>query len=188
MFTAYLFCYFAMTYAAMSLRDIHFVPHPGVQTIKQRGCKGGAATAFANFPFSFDAVMQLGEDRVVAPLAYNAHGGSRIAFSSQKQSVRLIMKFAHQSYQEDDNKKEFDLPLNEMFAPRVYGFVVKTLFNYDASLLLLSREDITLKDKFVAMSQLPATPGQIIYFPYIAVLTCPFFYSQCPSQFIFSFF
>ena len=115
-----------MTYAAMSLRDIQFVPHPGVQTIKQRGCKGGAATAFANLPFSFDAVMQLGEDSVVASFAYNAHGGSRIAFGSQN----LIMKFAHQSYREDDNKNEFGLPLREKFAPRVYGLVVMAVFNY----------------------------------------------------------
>ena len=168
--TAHSFRYFAMTYAPMSLSDILFVPHLGVQNLAQRGCKGKAAIAFANFPVSFDAVMQLGEDAVTAPFAYDAHGHSRIAFTSTEPSVRLVLKFSHQSYKEDDNKKESELPLDEKFAPRVYGFVVKSVFNHDASLLLLAREDITLRDKFFAMTQRPATPGKVTFLRGIVVL------------------
>ena len=105
MFTAYTFRCLAMTYVPMTLRDIHCVPHPGAQNLAQRGCKGGAEAAFATFPLSFDAVVQLGEDKVAAPFAYDAHGGSRIAVTSKKLSVRLVLKYAHRSYQEDDNNK-----------------------------------------------------------------------------------
>ena len=159
--TSHSFYYFAMTYERMSLRHIHFVLHWNIQNLKQRGCKGEAAKAFANFPFSFDAVIELGEVTVRAPFAYDAHGHSRIVFSSLKKSVPLSMKLSHRKYSEDNNLKEFELPLDELFAPRVYGYQVMSVFGHEASVLLLEREDITLARKFALMADRPPTPGTI---------------------------
>ena len=145
----------------MSLRHIHFVPHRNILNLRQRGCKGEAAKAFANFPFSFDAVIELGEVILRAPFAYDAHGHSRIVFSSQKASVPLSMKLSHLKYAEDNNRKEFKFPLDEVCAPRVYGFEVMSVFGHDASVLLLEREDITLARKFALLADRPPTPGTI---------------------------
>ena len=78
-----------------------------------------------------------------------------------------------------------------MFAPRVYSFVVKSVFNHDTSLLLLAREDITLRDKFSVMSQLPASPGKVTIWNGIVILICFCFMFVLllwwPSHIIFSY-
>ena len=71
------------------------------------------------------------------------------------------------------------MPLDEKFAPRVYGYMVKSVFNHDASFLLLEREDITLCKKFFAMSKRPAEPGKVTFLRGIVVL---FF---CDFQYVF---
>ena len=74
-------------------------------------------------------------------------------------SLRFIIKFADLQYQYDDNMHENDLSLHERIAPRIYGFEVMTVFNKEVSLLLLEREDTTIRDKFWNMSLRLITPN-----------------------------
>ena len=146
-----------MSYAPFSLRSLRFWEVPGSQTLKQKQITGQAATKFADFPYNFRAEMQLGEDIVEATFHYCGHGSSRIAFAANERARRFVMKMSHQSYVDDDNKVEAALPLDEKFAPRVYGIKVMIVFANDVSVLLMEREDITLRDKFVEMTKRPAT-------------------------------
>ena len=51
--------------------------------------------------------------------------------------------------------------LDESIAPRVYGFLVMSVFDQDVSVLLMEREDITLRDKFYDKTTRQATPGKV---------------------------
>ena len=153
--------YLSMAYAQNSLRDIRFFNYTPAPTLAQKGLTGEALTAFADFPHNFSAQMQLAEHKVVAPFVYCGNGSSRIAYSATMKSQRFVIKFAHQKYNDDDNEKEYEVLLDESIVPRVYGFLVMPVFGQDVSLLVMEREDITLRNKFHNMTKRQATSGEV---------------------------
>ena len=91
-----------------------------------------------------------------------------------------------QLYQQDDNLKEYAVPLDEKFAPRVFGYKKMDVFAYPVSVLVLESEDISLREKFIDMTQHWPTSGSIQNYVSTLEMTWKLFIEACEQPYCYT--